>query len=359
MNHRVIVLGAGNVGRLIARELLLMGHEVCVADISEENLQTCADFGCDTMQIDVTDPDTGIFPICALYSLTVNCMPGFASRAVQEGLVAAGAPLVVDTTFGPEDPFELHSGCLRGRGTVFVPDVGIAPGLSNLLVSQLRAYSENIVRGEIYVGGLPTARFEPFQYEASFNLPDLMEEYTRPARVIQGPRIAELPPMSDIRKLDVKDIGTLEGFISDGLRTLAKTKLGIFSELGEYTLRYPGHCDAVRKIMAKGLFDEEHMKRAWRKTGSPTFTYLEVRGISKDFREAAIYSLLVRDSEVADSMAVATGTVAAAVADVLLGMEMERRAQYLGCQPLELFDRPERERILSRLEERGLKVQGP
>ena len=50
---------------------------------------------------------------------------------------------------------------------------------------------------ECFVGGLPFKRTLPFQYKAPFSPIDVIEEYTRPARMLIKGEIISNPPMSD------------------------------------------------------------------------------------------------------------------------------------------------------------------
>jgi len=49
-------------------------------------------------------------------------------------------------------------------------------------------------------------------------------------------------------------VGTLEAFYTDGLRSLAKNIKA--KNLGEMTLRWPGHVEQMRLLRAMGMFDE-------------------------------------------------------------------------------------------------------
>ena len=83
-----------------------------------------------------------------------------------------------------------------------------------------------------------------------------MEEYTRPARIVRDGREAEVPVFSGLAPVMVDGVGEMEAFYSDGLRTLIHTVPGV-REMGEMTLRWPGHTAAVRPFLAAGTLREE------------------------------------------------------------------------------------------------------
>ena len=114
---------------------------------------------------------------------------------------------------------------------------------------------DTLEKGITYVGGLPVVRTWPFEYKAVFSPIDVIEEYTRPARYIDGGRLVVREALSDPELIDFPNIGTLEAFNSDGLRTLATTIKGDY--LIEKTLRYKGHIEKMAVLRDTGFFDKE------------------------------------------------------------------------------------------------------
>jgi saccharopine dehydrogenase-like NADP-dependent oxidoreductase len=107
-------------------------------------------------------------------------------------------------------------------------------------------------RLEIYVGGLPVERHWPYQYKAAFAPSDAIEEYTRPARLMEQGRVVVKEALTEPELLDFPGVGTLEAVNTDGLRSLLHT-LPI-PEMREKTLRYPGYFELMRVLRATGLF---------------------------------------------------------------------------------------------------------
>ena len=58
---------------------------------------------------------------------------------------------------------------------------------------------------------------------APFSPKDVIAEYTRPARNIKSGKLTTLPALSDIHKINVKQAGVMESFLTDGLRSLLGT----------------------------------------------------------------------------------------------------------------------------------------
>jgi len=106
----------------------------------------------------------------------------------------------------------------------------------------------------MYVGGLPKVRTWPYQYKAPFSPGDVIEVYTRPARIVENGRVVTKPALSEPELIDLPHVGTLEAFNTDGLRTLLNTV--DIPHMKEKTLRYPGHCELMRVYRDAGFFDK-------------------------------------------------------------------------------------------------------
>ncbi len=176
----IIVLGAGLVGGPMAKDLAADGtHRVAVADISENVLSRLEKTGnIETVQADLSDPAT-INRIIAPADMVINAVPGFMGFATLKTIIEAKKN-VVDIAFCPEDPFTLDN-LAKENGVTAVVDCGVAPGMSNMLMSYSHSRLDKTDSAIIYVGGLPEIRQWPYEYKAVFSPIDVIEEYTRPA----------------------------------------------------------------------------------------------------------------------------------------------------------------------------------
>ncbi len=95
----------------------------------------------------------------------------------------------------------------------------------------------------------------PFDYKAGFAPWDVLEEYTRPSRVVEHGRVVVKEPLSEPELLDFPGVGTLEAFNTDGLRSLVRTIDAPFMK--EKTLRWPGHAELMRVLKDTGFFSLE------------------------------------------------------------------------------------------------------
>ena len=106
------------------------------------------------------------------------------------------------------------------------------------------------------VGGLPKIKKWPFSYKAPFSPIDVIEEYTRPARYVENGAIVTKEALTDCEFVEFDNVGTLESFNSDGLRSIIFTMPHI-KNMKEKTLRYPDHVEYIKVLKAAGFFNEE------------------------------------------------------------------------------------------------------
>lgn len=108
------------------------------------------------------------------------------------------------------------------------------------------------------MGGLPADRSAPFGYRAPFSPADVLAEYTRPARLRRAGEDLTLPALSEVEEVEVPGVGTLEAFLTDGLRTLLETT--DVPTMVEKTIRYPGHAAAMLGLREAGFFSGDEME---------------------------------------------------------------------------------------------------
>ena len=367
---KTVILGGGRVGSAIAADLKRRGFLVLVADLNEANLNRLKEgYGVETVRVDLRE---GKAVTGAIHNadIVIDAVPGFLGFQTLRRVIEAGKD-VVDIAFFPEDPFELDP-LAQEMGVTAIVDSGVAPGMSNLLVGHSAGKLDRIDRVAIYVGGLPTEPFPPYGYRATFSPVDVIEEYTRPARIVEEGRIVERPALSDLETLEFEGVGSLEAFLTDGLRTLLQTIPT--RSMVEKTLRYPGHAEKIALLRDTGLFSEEPVEvsgnsirpidltaallfSVWRfREGEEDMTVMRitVEGETEGRPVGYTYEMFDRfDRETGTpSMARTTGYTAAAVAAML----KEGLYRKPGISPLEKVASDERcvEFILSELEERGI-----
>jgi lysine 6-dehydrogenase len=249
----IAVLGAGMVGGVMAVDLA-KEHAVTSIDVNEANLQRVKKQNGDiqTVQADLKNY-AAYKDLLNPFDMVVTAVPGFMGFDTLHAVIECGKN-VADISFFPENALDLDA-LAKERQVTVITDCGVAPGISNYIIGR---YNEEMVIDsfEIYVGGLPKIRKKPFEYKAPFSPVDVIEEYTRPARLMENGNIVVKPALTERDWMQFDETGTLETFNTDGLRSLLFTMPHIKNQK-EKTLRYPGHIDLIIALKESGFFSKD------------------------------------------------------------------------------------------------------
>lgn len=348
--EKVVVLGAGMVGRAIALDIKKRCN-VTVVDINQDNLMKFDnDFQIDTTTQNLADK-AALDRVILNADLVISAVPGSMGFETLKRIIENGKN-VIDIAFFPEDAFELEELAIKNDVTAIV-DCGVAPGISNLLLG----YHNQNMRVESFtclVGGLPVERIWPFEYKAPFSPADVIEEYIRPARFVENGKIVIKEALSDPELIYFDQIGTLEAFNTDGLRSLIKTIDA--PNMIEKTLRYPGHIDKIRVLKGAGFFNSvavdidgqkivplevsSHLLiKQWKlEDDEEEFTVMRISisGTENNKPKTYVYNILDRFDPVTkiSSMARTTGYTCTAAANLVLDGDFQRKGicppEYIG-----------------------------
>jgi saccharopine dehydrogenase-like NADP-dependent oxidoreductase len=202
-----------------------------------------------TVAFDAAQPDT-VRALASDHDVVVGALPSRFGFGVMRALCEAGAR-DCDVSFIPEDAATLDA-LARRHGATVVHDCGVAPGLSHVLVGDAVAQLARVDSVRIDVGGLPESPAPPFYYKAPFAPADVIEEYTRPARVVRDGQPVAVEALSGVETVHVDGVGALDSFLTDGLRSLVTTIAAGVME--ERTLRHPGHLPLMVALREAGFF---------------------------------------------------------------------------------------------------------
>ena len=366
---KIIVLGAGMVGRAIAIDLC-KEFEVTSADIDKQNLSLLKNFPIKTVRCDLSASEK-IKSLVKKFDLVIGAVPGFMGFKTLQTVIRARKN-VVDISFFAEDPFKLDALAKKMNVTAII-DCGVCPGLSNIILGYHNKQMQ-IDSYECMVGGLPSKKEWPYKYKAFFSPSDVIEEYTRPARIVGNGKMIIKEAMSDPELIEFDEVGTLEAFNTDGLRSLLTTMK--IPEMIEKTLRYPGHIELMKIFRETGFFSHDEIEFSGKKIkpieltskllfpfwqpdeDEDEFTLMTIKIAEKktDQKKIIEYVLLDRSDKKTktSSMARTTGYTCTAAARLILEGKFSRK----GICPPEFIGEEDGcfDKIISLLEERKIRL---
>ncbi|MGB6370681.1 MAG: saccharopine dehydrogenase C-terminal domain-containing protein [Atribacterota bacterium] len=368
---RAIVLGCGLVGGLIAKDLAKdKDFQVTVADIDGKKLdELTKETDIQGIKADLSSSET-IRKIVSDQDIVIGAVPGFLGFNMLRSVIEAGKN-IVDISFMAEDALSLD-GLAKSRGVTAVVDMGVAPGVSHMIVGYVDSLMDETESATILVGGLPVIREWPYEYKIAWSPKDVIEEYIRPARLIECGKIVEKPALSDLELVDLPQIGTLEDFNTDGLRSLLYTIK--IPSMKEKTLRYPGYAEKMRMLRETGFFSDTPIEVGGAKVkpidltakllfpkweleeGEEELTVMRVIVQGKKERKRLCYTYDLLDyydkNEKATSMSRATGFPCAIMARLVAQGEL----QYSGVCPPEYIGKEHKvyQKVMKELEKRNI-----
>ena len=256
---KILVVGSGKVGSEIARDLARSSEvdSVIVADAQAKNLKNVRGHAkIRTRRLDISQRKP---LLAAMRNVDVICgaLPGRLGFQLMTIAVEARRDLV-DISYTPENPFKLH-GKARDQENIIVPQCGVAPGFTNMCVGDASRRLGTMTKVRVFVGGLPQRPTPPLNYRIVFSLEDVINEYSRPARIIEYGKEKLVDALSGRGFLNFPGVGRLEYFITDGLGSLPRSFPNV-REMYEYTLRYPGHAEMMNTLRVLRFFDNKEVQ---------------------------------------------------------------------------------------------------
>ena len=258
---KILVVGCGKVGSEIARDLAASSEvdSVVAMDTSPQNLKLLrkrVPMKIQTVRLSISQKNR-LHGLLRKVDLVCGALPGRLGFELISETVKAGRD-TVDISYTPRDAFLLQRKA-KEVGCRVVPQCGVAPGFTNMCVGDASRRLDRMKSVEIFVGGLPEKPEPPLNYRIVFSLEDVVNEYSRPAQVIEEGKRKKVDALSGRGLTSFPGVGRLEYFLTDGLgslpRSYPKTR-----EMHEFTLRYPGHAEMMSTLRVLGFFERNLVK---------------------------------------------------------------------------------------------------
>lgn len=246
MTHDILLLGAGKIGRAIAKLLAHCGdYRVMVGDIDEQALKRIGKVPrLETMRLDVSDPKAlaqamkGRHSVISACSFSVN--PVIAQAALAAGLSYFDLTEDVSTTRA------IQTIATKAKSDqIFMPQCGLAPGFIAIAGHQLTQGFDRLDAVRLRVGALPKFPTNELKYNLTWSTDGLINEYCNPCEVIHEGKRLEVLPLEGLEHFSLDGVDFEAFNTSGGVGTLWETLQGKVQTLDYKTVRYRGHRDLI------------------------------------------------------------------------------------------------------------------
>jgi saccharopine dehydrogenase-like NADP-dependent oxidoreductase len=248
--HRVLLLGAGKIGRMIARLLVDSGdYDVVVGDASRAALDRVATrIGVKTVNVNVEDARE-LSKALAGCDTVISALSFYHNPRVAEAALAAGASYF-DLTEDVETTRRVRAISEQAKlGQVFMPQCGLAPGFISIVANHLTSRVDKPDCVHMRVGALPQFPTGALKYNLTWSTDGLINEYCNPCDAIHEGRRIEVLPLEGYEQFSLDGVRYEAFNTSGGLGTLCETLEGRIRELNYKTVRYTGHCNQVSLLV--------------------------------------------------------------------------------------------------------------
>lgn len=141
----------------------------------------------------------------------------------------------------------------KQAGVTLIPDLGVAPGMINILSGYGASKLDNPESIKLYVGGIPVKPEPPFEYNHVFSMEGVFDHYTDPSLIIRNGIKQEIASLSEIERVYFEKFGPLEAFHTSGGTSTLSLSYPDLKTLEYKTIRYPGHAEKFKLLVDLNL----------------------------------------------------------------------------------------------------------
>lgn len=245
--NRVVVLGLGKVGSLVATLLKDSGFEVRGLDAAA---RTGLPF--ETRVVNLNEA-TALRPLLESADAVVSCLPFHLNIALAREAHAARIHYF-DLTEDVATTDEIRELARTSHG-LMAPQCGLAPGFIGIVGADLAGKFERLRSIELKVGALPKHPRGKLGYAFNWSPEGVINEYINDCEVIRMGHRQMVPALEGYEVVVINGVQLEAATTSGGLGTMCETYEGKVETLHYKTMRYHGHFEHI-----KFLFQELRMQ---------------------------------------------------------------------------------------------------
>ncbi|MEJ5241127.1 MAG: saccharopine dehydrogenase C-terminal domain-containing protein [Anaerolineales bacterium] len=267
MGYRYVIIGSGRQGTAAAYDLARFGEaeSILMTDMSLEVAQRAAErvnrlIGrevASAAQVNAADHQALVNALRGA-DVALSAVPYYFNVGITRACIEAGVSLndMGGNTDVVWQQLEMDAEA-KAAGVSIVPDCGMGPGLINHMGVYVMELLDEPREVYLYDAGLPQQPIPPWNYQCTFHINGLTNEYDGEATFIRDGQIVKVPTFTELEYIDFPPLGRLEAFVISGsMSTTPYTHLGRLQRYENKVLRYPGHFHTFEAYKRLGLFSE-------------------------------------------------------------------------------------------------------
>jgi saccharopine dehydrogenase (NADP+, L-glutamate forming) len=268
----VLVLGAGLVAGPLVKYLLDQPEfQVVVADVEAGRASNLIG-GHPRGRAEVLDIGrrAALAEAVGRADLVVSMVPYTFHPLVAEIAVERGKPMVTASYVSPA--MRALDSRAKERGVILLNELGLDPGIDHMeamrIIHEIHEGGGSVLAFLSYCGGLPApeANTNPFGYKFSWSPRGVLLASKNSARFLKDGRIMAIPAEDLFAKpevIGIPGLGEFEGYPNRD-SVVYRESYGIPEAQTVFrgTLRYPGWCETIRKMVELGLLDDTPKDRS-------------------------------------------------------------------------------------------------
>ncbi|MUK88371.1 saccharopine dehydrogenase [Ornithinibacillus sp. L9] len=257
---KIGVLGSGLMGKEAARDLVASDgvEAVGLADIDLERArQVCDGLNSSKLtayQVDASD-EQELANYMRQFDVIINALFYSFNEVVAKTAIEVGVNSVdlgghighmTDKVLALKEEAE-------AANVTLIPDLGVAPGMINILSGYGASKLDQLESIKLYVGGIPVRPEPPLEYNHVFSMEGVFDHYTDPSLIIRNGIKQEVPSLSEVERVHFEKFGPLEAFHTSGGTSTLPLSFPNVNTLEYKTIRYPGHAEKFKLLVDLNL----------------------------------------------------------------------------------------------------------
>lgn len=257
---KIGVLGSGLMGKEAARDLVASEGVTAVglADLDLDRAeQVCSQLGDPKLtayQVNASD-EQELANYMRQFDVIINALFYSFNEVVAKMAISVGVNSVdlgghighmTDKVLAMQEE-------AKAKGVTLIPDLGVAPGMINILSGHGAGKLDQLDAIRLYVGGIPVRPEAPLEYNHVFSMEGVFDHYTDPSLIIRNGIKQEISSLSEIERVYFDKFGPLEAFHTSGGTSTLSLSYPDLNTLEYKTIRFPGHAEKFKLLVDLNL----------------------------------------------------------------------------------------------------------